>query len=58
MNKYGNEHYEEVARWYKEEGTIAKVQDHYPWASYASVGRWVKKAKDMGLLAADAPVDA
>jgi hypothetical protein len=50
VKKYGNEHYEEVARHYKAEGTIAKVQDHYPWASYASVGRWVKKAKDMGLL--------
>ena len=50
MKKYDEAHYTEVARLYKELGTIAKVQDHYPWSSYASVGRWVKKAKDMGLL--------
>jgi cobalamin biosynthesis Mg chelatase CobN len=47
---YAQEHWEKVAEVYAREGTVAKTQDHFPWASYSSVARWVVKCRALGLL--------
>lgn len=50
--KYDRKHYEKVAKLYARYGTVAKVQDHYPWTTYSTVARWVRKARDLELLPA------
>jgi hypothetical protein len=63
--KYPDEHWEEVAKFYREakvatddlsgaktEESVrtAKVQNHYPYTTYDTVLRWVRKCREKGLL--------
>lgn len=62
---YPDEHYQIVSKLYTEARVlesdltggktehsvrVARTQDHFPWASYSSVERWVRTARVRGFL--------
>lgn len=49
--RYSEDHYEKVAYWWRKTGGVtALIQDHYPHVSIRTVQRWVKRARELGLL--------
>jgi hypothetical protein len=48
--RYPDSHWDRVAELYREHGSVAGVQDHYPDTTQATVRRWLRVCRTRGLL--------
>lgn len=51
MVTYADEHWLELAALVNEGLTVGQIQDRYPWATEATVARWIRRCRTRGLIA-------